>query len=110
MDNPPEPGPQTTTDTAVEALHRRVAELEAAAELRWADIAHLDTKLADTLDRAEASEARERVLREVLARVRSNVQTVRETAMDPVLGPTYIIYGITLNRIDAALSAYKEGE
>jgi chromosome segregation ATPase len=41
----------------IEALHRRVAELEAALELRWADIAHLDTKLADVLDRAERAEA-----------------------------------------------------
>jgi hypothetical protein len=37
----------------IELLQQRVKELEASLELRWADIAHLDTKLADVLDRAD---------------------------------------------------------
>jgi predicted nuclease with TOPRIM domain len=76
MDNPPEPvrddydvaalmrrveelerenAAITATDFRLakecKALQQRVKELEASLELRWADIAHLDTKLADVLDR-----------------------------------------------------------
>ena len=72
----------------IELLQQRVKELEASLELRWADIAHLDTKLADVLDR-------EWGLREALTEV------VRLLG----IGAPGAAYRDAL----AALSAHKEG-
>ena len=79
------------------ALQQRVEELEGAMELRWADIAHLDTKLADVLDRADAAEARERVLRSTL------IEAHKALWVSGWQGHKL------LDKIDAAISAHKEG-
>jgi hypothetical protein len=65
MDNPPAPEVEVLDRRLILAwktigeLQQRVEELEASLERRWADITHLDTKLADVLDRAEEGQCAE---------------------------------------------------
>jgi hypothetical protein len=99
-------GPAFTDINSINhSLAGRDAVLEDAASL----LRTLAARERAAVERAENAEAEAAKLAEAVRHVASSRVIVQETVMDPVVGPTYVTYGINWRKVDEALASYKGG-